>query len=131
MKNMITTEEKKQLFKAQQGELDAVLIYRKLGELVKDELHKETFLKVAKDEGKHAAILKKYTGEVLQPKKTKALLIATIYRLFGLKKTLQILSDGEYKAAKGYIALAEKHTDIKEIMQDEKHHGDLMKDLIK
>lgn len=131
MKSMTTNEEKKQLLKAQQGELNAVLIYRKLGELVKDELHKETFLKVAEDEGKHAAILKKYTGEALQPKKTKALLIATIYRLFGLKKTLQILSDGEYKAAKGYIELAEKHTDIKEIMQDEKHHGDLMKNLIK
>jgi len=48
-----------------------------------------------------------------------------------LKSTLQLYSDGEYNAAEGYRAVAEKEADIKEIMQDEKHHGDLMKNLIK
>jgi rubrerythrin len=123
------SEDKKKLIKAQQGELDAVILYRKLAEEMKDTKNREAFLKIAADEGKHAGILRKYTGENLTPKNLKAAVVITMYKVFGLKFTLKILEKGEFKAAKEYYSLVTDFPNIKEIIKDEELHGKLMENL--
>ena len=61
-----------ELLFAQQGELDAVLMYNKLAEKVKDAKDAATFKQLAAEEGRHASVFHAYTKKVLQPKKTKA-----------------------------------------------------------
>lgn len=58
------------LIKAQQKELDVVLMYRGLANLAKDEPTRKTLLRCAADEGKHAAMLKTLTGVNLTPSHT-------------------------------------------------------------
>ncbi|WP_425449140.1 ferritin family protein [Dethiothermospora halolimnae] len=131
MKNIdITKSDRKQLIKAQQGELDAVLLYKRLAKVIKETKYKETFLKIAADEGKHAGILKNYTMEKLKPKKTKAIVITRLYKIFGLNLTLNLLEKGELKAAKGYISLVDKFPNIKLIIEEEESHRSLIKDMV-
>lgn len=125
----MTGNEKKQLIRAQQGELDAVILYRKLAELINETKNKAIFLKIASDEGKHAGILRKYTGENLEPKNLKSLMVTGIYKVFGIKIMLKILATGEFKAAKKYSLLVKKFPDIQEIIKDENLHGKLMQDM--
>ena len=126
-----TKEERKQLIKSQQGELDAVILYRKLSEITKKVENKKTFLKIAADEGKHAVILKKYTGENLKAKNLKAIIINILYKVCGAKFTLKMIGKGEFKAAKDYLSLAEKFPNIKEIIKDENLHGELMVSMLR
>ena len=56
------------LLKAQQGELDAVLMYRALADTVKSEADAEVFRRLAAEEGGHAAVFKALTGATLKPK---------------------------------------------------------------
>jgi len=119
-------EKKVQLIKAQQGELDAVIVYRRLAKVVKNAKDKELFLRIAADEGKHASILKKYTGETLKASNFKALVVITLYKVLGLKFILKLLVKGELKASEGYSILVEEFPTIEEIIRDEALHATLM-----
>lgn len=123
----MTEDQKKHLLKAQQGELDAVILYRKLAEVVKDEYYKEKFLKVSRDEGKHASILKNYTNEVLRPKSLKANLVVTIYMILGRKFTMNMLAKGEMDSIESYSKLVKDFPNIQEIMNDELLHAEIAK----
>ena len=114
---------KKSLIKAQQGELDAVLLYQSLAKMAKNPNVKEKFTQIAADEGKHAAILRSYTGEKLTPKNTKALLVSFIYRTLGHSFTCKLLSQGEMKSLPSYQTLVVEFPRIKEIMEDELRHA--------
>lgn len=120
-----------QLMKAQQREMDAVILYRKLADLVDDAEKKKDLFKIAAHEGKHAAILRRYTGEVLRAKEGKALISAVMYKLFGLNFMLKLLSRGEVKAAKAYSLFVEDFPNIKEIVQDKDLHGKIMRRMTK
>ena len=63
----MTEEQKLQLVKSQQGELNALLIYKRLAKITKHPKGNEVFSEIAADEGRHAAILRSYTNEVLKP----------------------------------------------------------------
>ena len=116
-------EQKMKLIKSQQGELDAVILYRKLANIIKNEEYKEKFLKVASDEGKHASILKEYTNEILKPKSLKANIVAMIYRVLGAKYTMNMLAKGELKSVGPYSELVKDFPRIQEIIDDELRHA--------
>lgn len=120
-----------QLMKAQQGEMDAVVLYRRLADLVNDAEKKKTLFKIAADEGKHAAILRRYTGEVLKAREGKSIAVAVLYKIFGLNFTLRLLSIGESRAAKEYALFTEDFPNIKEIVEDEALHGEVIRTMIK
>ncbi|MCR5666638.1 MAG: rubrerythrin [Eubacterium sp.] len=126
----ITKEEMKILVKSQQGELDAVLMYQALADVVKDEHDAETFRKLAAEEGHHAAVFKELTGQVLTPKKTKAVILPMLYRLLGKKKLYPKIAEGEYAAIKTYQPLVEKFPTVESVKNDEKRHGDTVKALL-
>ena len=64
----MTKKERKALRTFQMGELSAVVMYKRLAELVKDEAMKDELLKHAAEEGKHAGILKNLSGEIVKPR---------------------------------------------------------------
>ncbi|SDG66983.1 ferritin family protein [Desulfosporosinus hippei] len=123
----IPTNKKVQLIKAQQGELDAVMVYRRLAEAVDDKNSKKTFLRIAADEGKHASILKKYTNETLQASNFKAIVVTNLYKILGSRFTLKLLEKGELKAVEGYSQLVADFPSIGDIIRDEALHANLLK----
>ena len=57
----ISKKDMKILLKAQQGELDAVLMYNALAQVAKIQKDKDTFRQLAKEEGHHASVFHKLT----------------------------------------------------------------------
>lgn len=126
----ITAEERKVLLKSQQGELDAVKMYQALAKVVKDPKDAETFRQLAAEEGRHAAVFKAMTDEVLQPKSTKAIVIPILYRVIGKKKLYPIIAGKEYDAEKKYEPVAARFPEVESVKADERRHGDLVLGLL-
>lgn len=127
----MTEQDKKTLIKAQQGELDAVLMYKRLATKVKDPKDAETFNRLAAEEGHHASVFKELSGETLKPKSTLAILVPILYRLIGKKRLYPIIAKSEYSAVDTYKPIAEKFPEIESVKNDEKRHGDTVLGLLK
>ena len=54
----MTQEQFKELLRSQQGELNAVLMYQRLAKVVKTDKERDTFLQLAKEEGRHASVFR-------------------------------------------------------------------------
>ena len=121
----------KTLLKAEQGELSAVLMYRKLAKVVKDEKDAEVFLRLANEEGVHAKVFKELTNTVVKPKKGKSIFISLMYKIIGKKKLYPMIAKGEYDAEQGYISVADKFPEVESVKNDEHRHGDMVLDLLK
>ena len=65
----ISGEDMKTLLRAQQGELDAVLMYNALADAVKDKNDAQTFRQLASEEGHHAAVFRNITNQTLNRKR--------------------------------------------------------------
>jgi rubrerythrin len=120
----ISKEDMKNLLKAQQGELDAVLMYNALADKVKDEKDAATFRQLAAEEGHHASVFKAMTNQTLKPKKTLATFLPILYKIIGRKKLYPIIAKGEYDAVKTYAPVVEKFPEVKSVQNDEQRHGD-------
>jgi len=127
----ITTQEMKNLIKAQQGEMDAVLMYRALAKKVKDPKDAELFLQLAAEEGHHAAVFRKLTGKKLRPGKAKAVLLPLLYKVVGRKKLYPLIANGEYAAVKTYESVVKRFPEAESVKNDEKRHGDMVMALLK
>ncbi len=122
--------DRKILLKSQQGELDAVLMYQALAEVVKDTKDADTFRKLAAEEGRHAAVFHGLTNENLKPKKTLAILMPILYKIIGKKRLYPLIVKGEYAAAENYAPVAEKFPVIESVRKDETRHGDTVAGLL-
>ena len=129
MKNKADND-RKILLKAQQGELDAVLMYNALADAAKDPADAAAFRRLAAEEGRHAAVFYHLTGTKLEPKKLKSVLIPLLYRVIGKKRLYPLIARGEYSAAKAYAPVAEKYPEAGSVMADEKRHGDTVAGLL-
>ena len=118
------------LLKAQQGELDAVLMYNALAKTVRDKHDAETFRRLAAEEGRHAAVFKDLTDQTLQPKKTLATLLPILYRLIGRKRLYPVIAKFEYAAVNTYAPVAERFPTVQSVKDDEKRHGDTVTALL-
>ena len=126
----MTQEHYKELIRSQQGELNAVLMYQRLAEIVKTDKEREAFLQLAKEEGQHASVFHTYTKELLKPKKTMAIIMPLLYRILGKKRLYKLIAKGEYDAAVGYEHLIADFPDVESVKNDEKRHGDIVSGLI-
>lgn len=117
------------LLRAQQGEIDAVLMYNKLSEIV-SEKDAAVFKQLAAEEGQHASVFHHYTQTVLQPKETKSILIPFLYRTLGRKPTYRLISNAEYDAGEKYKTLVCTFSDVQSVLDDEIRHGDMVKALL-
>lgn len=130
MGEAMTEAERKMVLKAQQGELDAVLMYNALAQVAKDSKDAETFRQLAADEGRHASVFKELSGQVLQAKRTKAILLPMLYKLVGKKRLYPLIAKGEYDAVKSYEPLVSRFPEVKSVQDDEQRHGDTMLGLL-
>lgn len=126
----ISKEDMKILLKSQQGELDVVLMYQSLPDVVKDKNDAATFKKLAAEEGHHAAVFHKFTRKNLKPKKTLAFFMPILYKLMGKKRLYPKIVKGEYKAFENYAPVAKKFPEIDSVREDEKRHGDMVASLL-
>lgn len=126
----ITPDQMKTLVKAQQGEMDAVMMYERLADKVSDEKDAAAFRRLAGDEARHAEVFRKYTGKELKPNPAKAIAVPAMYRLIGKEKTYTIIADGEYEAADKYKHIISDFPEVEQVMNDETHHGDAVIGLI-
>ena len=126
----MTEEARKTLIKAQQGELDGVETYLMLAEVVHNEDDVKAFKELAADEGRHAAVFKDYTGEVLKPNKTQAFAVAALYSLLGKKILYPLIAKFEYAAIPGYEELMKDYPEVESVKNDEKRHGDTLNSLL-
>ena len=127
----ITKKKMKVLLKSQQGELDAVLMYNALAKVVKNTSDAQTFLQLAKEEGQHASVFHKLTNRVIRPKKTKAILLPILYKIFGSNFLYPKIAQGEYAAEKNYASLTDCFPEVLSVKKDEKRHGDTVMGLLK
>ena len=130
MNMAISKEERKVLLKAQQGELDAVKMYNALAKTVTEEKDAALFLQLAAEEGRHAAVFKAMTGEVLKPESTKAILLPALYRVIGRKRLYPMIAKGEYDAEKKYRSVAARFSEVESVKNDERRHGDMIMSLL-
>lgn len=121
----------KTLLKAQQGELDAVLMYHALADAVKDKRDAETFRRLAAEEGHHASVFKSLTRRTLQPKKTLATLLPILYKILGRKRLYPMIAKFEYGAVDTYAPVVERYPEIESVKNDEKRHGDTVLGLLR
>lgn len=126
----MTRKQFKDLRKAQQGELDAVLMYNALADTVSDPADAETFRKLAAEEGRHGSVFRAYTEQIVKPRKTKAILLPFLYRVLGRKITYRLIAKGEYDAARAYEHLIPAFPEVESIQADEQRHGDTVKALL-
>ena len=120
-----------ELLFAQQGELDAVLMYNKLSAKVKDPKDAAAFKQLSAEEGRHASVFHAYTKKVLQPKKTKAIFVPLMYSLVGRKILYPIIAKEEYAAAEKYKEIISVFPEVESVMHDETRHGDIVSGLLK
>ena len=126
----MTKADRKVLLKAQQGELDAVLMHKDLADAVKRPKDARTFRQLAAEEGHHAAVFRKLTGQTLKPKKTMAIALPLLYKLLGRKRLYPLIAKGEYAAVKTYKPVAKKFPEVKSVKADERRHGDTVMQLL-
>ena len=121
----------KTLLNAQQGELDAVLMYQKIAKKIKDDEIKAVILDAAKDEGRHASVFHKLTGVVLNPKSLQANAVEFLMTILGKKFVFKTISKFEYDAGKSYEPLIKDFPEVESVLKDEIKHGDHMLELSK
>ena len=126
----MTPKQYKELLRSQQGETNAVLMYKRLAQVVKTEREREAFLQLAREEGRHARVFHAYTKQVLKPQKTMSVVLPLLYRLLGKKRLYRMIAKGEYDAAVGYEHLIADFPEVESVKNDEKRHGDIVSALL-
>ena len=126
----LTEKQMKECLYAQQGELDAVLMYNELAKVVKDPKDAETFKRLAAEEGRHASVFHELSGTVLQPKKLKSVAVPMLYKCVGRKILYPVIAKEEYKAAKKYEPVVKEFPQVESVMKDETRHGDTVMALL-
>ncbi len=119
----ITDREMRILLKSQKGELEGVMMYKALADVVDDPKDAEVFKQLAAEEGHHAAVFRRITKKDVVPGKVTSFLLPRLYKLIGKERLYPIIANGEYAADKTYGPLAEIFTEVQEVKSDEKRHG--------
>lgn len=127
----MTEEQRKTLLRSQQGELDGVETYLMLADTVHNPSDQKAFRQLAADEGRHAAIIKKYTGTILRPGKLQARTVSILYDILGKKILYPLIARFEYDAIPKYRTLERDFPELGSVMNDEKRHGDIINMLAK
>lgn len=131
MSKKAASKEMKTLIKAQQGEVDAVWMYRRLAKRVKDVDDALAFIRLANDEQRHADVFRKHTGKKLRAMPFKALFVPLMYAVLGKEKVYPIIARAEYSAAEKYAHIISEYPEVETIMNDETIHGDAVMGLLK
>lgn len=127
---MVTAEQPQQLSASalaqirafQQNEATEAEVYRRIAQRTKDADNRDTLLRIADEEAKHAAIWQRYTGEEMRPQAGKVRRYALIALVFGFTFAVKLMEKGEAKAQISYEELAREAPEALDIRADEEAH---------
>lgn len=127
---MVTAEQPQQLSASalaqirafQQNEATEAEVYRRIAQRTKDAGNRDTLLRIANEEAKHAAIWQRYTGEEMRPQAGKVRRYALIALVFGFTFAVKLMEKGEAKAQISYEELAREAPEALDIRADEEAH---------
>lgn len=128
---MTEQEKKKILLHAQQGELDASIVYQRLADQVYDEEVAERLRHIGREEARHAVIFYKMTGEKLQAVDKQAKAACMLYRIIGAKLMYKFLAIKEMNAAYRYASIIDDFPKVIQIRLDEENHSRILDELSK
>ncbi len=120
---------KKKLLEFQREEITEYHFYMILSRRIKGE-NKNVLERIAKEEKKHYEILKRHTGEDVEPDKAKLLKYSILQRVFGLTFAIKLMEKGEKGAQEGYSLVSDKIPEIKKVIEEEEEHEKLLINLI-
>lgn len=106
----------------QQNEVTEAEVYRRIARHTKDAGNRDTLLRIADEEAKHAAIWQRYTGEEMRPQAGKVRRYALIALVFGFTFAVKLMEKGEAKAQISYEELAREAPEALDIRADEEAH---------
>lgn len=106
----------------QQNEVTEAEVYRRIARRTKDAGNRDTLLRIADEEAKHAAIWQRYTGEEMRPQAGKVRRYALIVLVFGFTFAVKLMEKGEAKAQISYEELAREAPEALDIRADEEAH---------
>ena len=106
----------------QQNEATEAEVYRRIAKRTKDAGNRDTLLRIADEEAKHAAIWQRYTGEEMRPQAGKVRRYALIALVFGFTFAVKLMEKGEAKAQISYEELAREAPEALDIRADEEAH---------
>ena len=120
---------KKKLLEFQREEITEYHFYMILSRRIRGE-NKAVLERIAKEEKKHYEILKRHTGEDVEPNKAKLLKYSILQRVFGLTFAIKLMEKGEKGAQEGYSLVSDKIPEIKKVIEEEEEHEKLLINLI-
>ena len=106
----------------QQNEATEAEVYRRIAQRTKDAGNRDTLLRIADEEAKHATIWQRYTGEEMRPQAGKVRRYALIALVFGFTFAVKLMEKGEAKAQISYEELAREAPEALDIRADEEAH---------
>jgi VIT1/CCC1 family predicted Fe2+/Mn2+ transporter len=101
-KRILSDKEMTVYLKFQQDEVNAVEIYRRLGEMSKSGNNRTVLLDMSKEEAGHAAFIAEYTHRKLNYSRWRVFSVIILARIFGLMFTLKLLERDEGLAVSSY-----------------------------
>lgn len=121
----------KVLLKAQQAELNAVVMYQKMADRIEDPEIAAGLREIAQDEGRHAAAFRRLTQKTLTSKNSLANMVVFIMKVMGAKMLFPIIARREYAAIDSYAPIVKDFPELVDVQQDEGKHGDRISELVK
>ena len=114
----------------QQNEATEAEVYRRIAQRTKDAGNRDTLLRIADEEAKHAAIWQRYTGEEMLPQAGKVRRYALIALVFGFTVAVKLMEKGEAKAQISYEELAREAPEALDTRADEEAHEAALLDML-
>ncbi len=106
----------------QQAEVTEAGVYRRIAKQTKDKGNRDTLLRIAQEETRHADVWSRYTGETLKPQTGRVCLYALMARVFGFTFAVKLMEKGEEAAQVSYEELAKTAPEALDIREDEECH---------
>src|SRR5690554_3849349 len=106
----------------QVNEITESMIYTRVAKRVKDPHNRETLLKIAAEERRHAEIWKRYTKVEAKPKWFKVFWYTLMASILGYTFALKRMELGEGDASETYSSIAHEVPEAMQIAQDEDRH---------
>ena len=114
----------------QVNEITESIIYTRIAHRIPQERERQTLLKIAAEEQRHAQIWKKYTKTDPRPKWLKVFWYTFLARVFGYTFALKLMERGESDANDIYENLSKDVPEAKQIASDEDRHEHELLDLL-
>ncbi len=112
------------------GETTEAEVYLQLSRLTQNEHNREVLAGIARDEARHAELIRGILGEAVRPNKWMVKRIVWNARIFGLTFALKLMERGEHNAELAYREAVATYPQLAAIADDEAAHERSLIDLL-